>query len=568
MRTIDVRLLLLVSVLVTNPIPVGAGGEDRSFSVEELNEGSSYVVLCARGGGDEWLKVARKLASAREARAIIRFDSSRPDDLLPTLAELQPENVAYVIPPKLITPDLAGNLAELSSRIHPDKMIDYASGYVTGVTADDAMKLIDRTLAREAEDLPVPRVCTGIGHSWYDKQRSVGAYFVMASRERGRGPTLRLTDEDGEFKTLGATADVSLSQRTPDQNFQIRGLNQRLILSPAYGSLVLIKFELDGVQLDDPNRRALLEIPVDKSRWKFDGNMVVGVSPIEAEWTEESATWNDAPDFNPVTTIRVPADGTTASIAVDVTALLNRMQNGIALFCYSNDEETDTRIPLRHMYRHIDRFVNECRQRGFKGTSIEALAGDEWTSNHLEWLRPIDQGGLILFGGHGSASASCLVNLDDLTKLEIGPSVVITGSCYGATTHRIVSYGYGADSHQELGTIDPSESFSLQLLRRGSLGCIGGLTKCSFGHVDPAIALLRDEHKSLGQAIQAIQNKFIASVPIDNWDAGGMQAGDPGFTKIERNTGDPHPTLIQFSIRTICLGDPAFIPFPEWVGLD
>jgi hypothetical protein len=568
MRTINVRLLILVSLLVTQLFVLEANGDDVSFSVEELKEGSTYVVLCARGGGDGWLEVARRLASAREARAIVRFDSSRPGDLLPTLTKLAPENVAYVIPPKLITPDLAGRLAELSSRIRPDKMIDYASGYVTGVTADDAMELIDRTLAREAEELPVPRVCTGVGHSWHNTQRNLGDYFVMASRELGRGPTLRLTDEDGEFKILGATADVSLSERTPDQNFQKRGLNKRLIVSPAYGSCVLIDFDLDEEQFDDPNRRALLEIPVDNSRWKFDGNMVVGVSPIETAWKEDSATWNDAPDFSPVTTTRAPADGATNTVTVDVTALLKRMQHGIAVFCHSADEETETKIPLRHMYHFMARYVSECRQRGFEGTAVEALAGDEWTANHLDWLRPISEGGLILFGGHGSASSSCLVNLDDLTKLEIGPSVVLNGTCYGATTHQIMRYGHETIPQRELGTIDPSESFALQLLRRGSLGCIGGSTTCSFGHVDPAIALLRDEHKSLGQTIQAIQNRFIEAVPVEKWDAGGMQSGDPGFAKIDRKIGDANPTLIQYTIRTICLGDPAFVPFPERVEIE
>ena len=31
--------------------------------------------------------------------------------------------------------------------------------------------------------------------------------------------------------------------------------------------------------------------------------------------------------------------------------------------------------------------------------------------------------------------------------------------------------------------------------------------------------------------------------------------------------GEPHPTLIQNTIRTICLGDPAFVPFPDRVEL-
>ena len=554
---------LIPLLLAAQFFAMNAWSHDGSFVVEELNEGSTYVVLCPLDASDPWLSVARRLGSARKARAIIRFDLSKPDAVRPILSELQPENVAYVIPPKLITPDLAGRLAELSSRIHPDKLVDYASGYVTGVTADDAMNLIDRTLAREATQTPVPRACIGIGQSWFAKEETGNRYFVMASREQRRGPTLRLTDENGDFEVLSATADVYLSQRTPDRNFQRPGLNQRLILSPGYGCSVLIDFDLPDESLAESGRRALLEIPVDDSRWKFAGKMVVGVSPIESPWKEGLATWNHAPDFDKVTTVRAPADAATTSLTVDITSLLDRMQHGLALFHHSSPQDIEHKTPLRHMYHHMKRIVADSQRHGFDGEAIETLAGDRWMAEKPKILKPISKGGMILFGGHGSASSSCLISSHDLAALEIGPSVVINGTCYGATTHTMVNYGLDADKHREVGRIDPTESFSLQLLRHGSLACIGGSAKCSFGHVDPAVALLRDQHKSLGQAIQHIQNQFIESVQVDTWEANGMQSGDPGFASIDRNSEDAHPTLIQYTIRTICLGDPAFVPFPE-----
>jgi len=374
--------------------PAGSEGkaEEATFSVEDLHVGSTYVVLCAQAGGEEWLGVARRLASARQARALVVFDTGRPGDLLPLLTKLAPDNVAYVIPPKLITPHLAGKLAELSSRIQPDKLIDYGSGYVTGVTAGDALTLVERTLAREAADGPIPRFCTGVGHSW---------------------------------------------QR-----------NERV---------------------------------------------------------------------------------------------------------------------FRHMHHIMARHVDECRERGFDGTAVEALGSDA-SSRNLLLLMPLSKGGLILFGGHGSGSASCLVGIDDLKTLVIGPSIVLNGTCFGAATHRLVKYGDAKKAHGLWRAIDPKGSFALQMLRRGSLGYIGGSASCSFGHVEPAITLLRDDHVSLGQALRAIQNGFIEPVPVEHWDAGGMRPGDPGFPKIpkgDRKIGLAHPTMIQYTIRTICLGDPAFVPFPK-----
>ena len=219
---------------------------------------------------------------------------------------------------------------------------------------------------------------------------------------------------------------------------------------------------------------------------------------------------------------------------------------------------------LRHMYFHMARFVNESLMRGFTGKTIEAAWGEKWKNDHLDMLSTLEKGGMILFGGHGTASVSCLVTLDDVSELNIGPSIVINGACYGATTHKMIAYGDDSKPHRLVRAIDPDASIALQLLRKGAVGYIGGATKCSFGHVEPAIAMLRDENRSLGETLKLIQNHFIDPVPLDGntWEAKGMNDGDPGFAKVDERR-ETHPTLIQFTIRTICLGDPAFVPFPS-----
>ncbi|MEM8736655.1 MAG: hypothetical protein AAGG44_20665, partial [Planctomycetota bacterium] len=199
MRCLDPSRVVTLGICLILTFTGTAYSSEGDYRVQDLNRDSSYVVMCPSEAGEDWLEVAQRLSSARQARAIIRFDLSNAGAVLPALKQMQPENVAYVIPPELITPHLAGELSELSSRIRPDKLIDYASGFVTGVDASDALDLIDRTLTRESAKTPVPRVCIGIGQSWYAKEETRRRYFVMASREQPRGPTLRLTDEDGKF---------------------------------------------------------------------------------------------------------------------------------------------------------------------------------------------------------------------------------------------------------------------------------------------------------------------------------------------------------------------------------
>lgn len=543
----------------THANPDDSGGEEQSFSVEELHAESTYLVLCAKAGGEAWINVARRLARARKSRAIVFFDTDQTEDLLPLMGELKPKIVAYVMPPQLINPHLCGELAELASRIDPDKLVDYASGYVTGVTADDATALIERTLKREDADVPIPRICTGVGHSWYD---SHAVHLILASRETGHGPILKLASAGGKETIVKATADVSIVESVPDQSYQVRGLDRRLMLTPTGSSLCLIAFDSADFKTEetDPWKSSILEILVDATRWQFNGTMVVGASPLQDAWEESSTTWNDAPAFKRDAPATVSVDALTTTVRIDVTSLMDNLQHGLALYCHSSEDKSTK--PLRHMHQFMSRYVEECRDQGFDGSAIEALRGSAWTQNRLEMLAPMGKGGLILFGGHGSGASSCIVDSDDLQSLEIGPSVVLNGTCFGATTHEVVSYGEAGKPHSRLRTMDPSESFALQMLRRGSLGCIGGSTKCSFGHVLPAIKLLRDEHMSLGESVRAIQNGFIENVPTESWEAGGMRPGDPGFAKIDQRR-ESHPTIIQYTIRTICLGDPAFVPFPE-----
>ena len=95
-RILLVYVALSTCILSAAEPPVLDGEPDASFSVHWLNEASTYVVLCARSGDDSWAKVADRLAEVRKARAVVTFDENQPQDLLPLMRKLAPENVAYV----------------------------------------------------------------------------------------------------------------------------------------------------------------------------------------------------------------------------------------------------------------------------------------------------------------------------------------------------------------------------------------------------------------------------------------------------------------------------------------
>jgi len=548
-------ILAVTACFLMHPLPLQA----QSCLVKELNKGSRYVVLCAQGGGQEWYSVARCLAGYRKAASIVHFNVNRTRDLQPYLKKIQPENVAYVVPPTLITPHLAGKLAELSSRIRNDKLINYASGYITGITAKDALALVKRTITLEKRGKGLPRTCSAVGHSWYRMNR--GRYLMLFSRESGKGPKLILTTTGGRKSSLEARADVMIAESNPDFNYQRGGRRTSLMVAMGDASRSLIRFDLKrGKKV----KKAVLEMQVDASRWRLGGRMVLGASPVTGSWKEESVNWNNAPDCDRERVAKTEAGPATRTIRLDLTAMMANLKNGVILHCLPSGEQ-DNKNLLRHMYFLMQKRVETCKSKGFEGQAIEALHGKTWSETAVKKLSCFKKGGIILFGGHGSGTVSCVVGKKELEKIDIGPSVVFNGTCFAAATHRIVKFAYTGKKHSLMRTIPPEDSFALIMLKKGSVGYFGGTGSCSFGHVNPGIEMIRDRHFSLGRTIQTIQNHFIKQIPARRipktfWEALSHRPGDPGF---EKATGITHPTMIQYTIRTICFGDPAHVPYPE-----
>lgn len=109
-----------------------------------------YVVLSAVSADDAFDAAARHLAEARDGE-IVRFD---PADLAPVLATLQdkePQNVALVMRPEQIDFAFQRAFLQLASQIDDDPFVDFAFGYITGATGDEALALARRGTEREPQ---------------------------------------------------------------------------------------------------------------------------------------------------------------------------------------------------------------------------------------------------------------------------------------------------------------------------------------------------------------------------------------------------------------------------------
>ena len=124
-----------------------------------------YLVLAAFAADDPFDAAARVLAEHHHA-AIVRFD---PADLEPLRAELvarAPRNVALVMRPEQIGFGLQRRFLQLATEVDRDPFVDFAFGYVTGRTAEDAVALAKRGVARQARPVAgVATVAGGVEHS-------------------------------------------------------------------------------------------------------------------------------------------------------------------------------------------------------------------------------------------------------------------------------------------------------------------------------------------------------------------------------------------------------------------
>lgn len=127
---------------------------------------ADYLVLAAVPAGDPFDVVAKALADHHRA-PIVRFDPADLQPLRAQLAAAAPRHVALVMRPEQVEFGFQRRFLQLATEVDDDPFVDFAFGYLTGRSADDALALAQRGMARrpEAVDGGVASVAGGVERS-------------------------------------------------------------------------------------------------------------------------------------------------------------------------------------------------------------------------------------------------------------------------------------------------------------------------------------------------------------------------------------------------------------------
>jgi len=112
------------------------------------------ILLTDLAPGDPYRAVVDLLAEGKDAAAVLEFPPARPAEARSALLEHLPEFVILVTRPERIDVNIHLELLELAAGLDADPFADFAFGYVTGATADEAMEFARRIVTAERRRLP------------------------------------------------------------------------------------------------------------------------------------------------------------------------------------------------------------------------------------------------------------------------------------------------------------------------------------------------------------------------------------------------------------------------------
>jgi hypothetical protein len=125
-----------------------------------------YVVLASTAAGDPFDAAATALVEHHRAE-LVRFDPARLEPVRELLRRAQPRHVALVMPPEQVEFAFQRRFLQLATELDDDPFVDFAFGYITGRTGDEALALARRGIARRPEpvDGGVAEVIGGVDRS-------------------------------------------------------------------------------------------------------------------------------------------------------------------------------------------------------------------------------------------------------------------------------------------------------------------------------------------------------------------------------------------------------------------
>lgn len=148
------RLAILLSILLAVLAPGCGGGHQSDGDGDSDGDGEpgSYVVLAGTGEGDRYHEAAEALAAFRGGE-VVTFDPADVEAVEADLAGRRARYVAVVVRPEDMDVNLVRRVLLMSTRMDDDPFCDFAFGFITGATGDEAVDLVERIIA--FEELPM-----------------------------------------------------------------------------------------------------------------------------------------------------------------------------------------------------------------------------------------------------------------------------------------------------------------------------------------------------------------------------------------------------------------------------
>ncbi|MBS1249270.1 MAG: hypothetical protein MAG431_00846 [Chloroflexi bacterium] len=113
-----------------------------------LSPVEGYLILTNTAPGDPYYEAALMLSRYRDAE-IITFNDS-PEEALDKLRAREVSYVAFVLPPTTMDEDLAYEVFQVAKNLDAEYDTDFAYGFITGITPEDAKQYVRNVAAYEA----------------------------------------------------------------------------------------------------------------------------------------------------------------------------------------------------------------------------------------------------------------------------------------------------------------------------------------------------------------------------------------------------------------------------------
>ncbi len=113
---------------------------------------TDYVVLSGVGEDDPFYEAATRIARFHKTKEIFLFDPMAPVGVLEALRNADPTHVAVVVRPEQIHVNSVRRILKMATMLDNDPFVDFEFGYITGSTAEDAVRFVKNIVrARKGE---------------------------------------------------------------------------------------------------------------------------------------------------------------------------------------------------------------------------------------------------------------------------------------------------------------------------------------------------------------------------------------------------------------------------------